>query len=83
MYSVSEIILGQNGKNGGLKVDSLDFLIENFVMVVWAVGILLFSILTVLVPFFVWRISTNIAAIRNIMEEYLYGVSRSSKRERQ
>jgi hypothetical protein len=53
-------------------MESFAFVLENLTVVLWAVGILLFSILTVLVPFFVWRISANVAAIREVIEAYLY-----------
>ena len=53
-------------------MESFAFLLENLTVVLWAVGILLFSILTVLVPFFIWRISANVAAIREVIEAYLY-----------
>jgi hypothetical protein len=53
-------------------MDFLEFLVDNLVVVLWTVGIFLFSILAVLVPFFVWRISTNVAAIREVIETYLY-----------
>ena len=57
-------------------MELLDFLLANFGVVIWAVGILLFSILTVLVPFFVWRISANVAAIREHIEVQLFAVSK-------
>jgi hypothetical protein len=53
-------------------MESFAFLLENLTGVLWAVGILLFSILTGLVPFFIWRISANVAAIREVIEAYLY-----------
>jgi membrane protein implicated in regulation of membrane protease activity len=53
-------------------MESLEFLLENLTVVIWAIAILVFSILTVLVPFFVWRISANVAAIREVIEAYLY-----------
>ena len=48
-----------------------NFLIQNLLVAIWAVAIIVFSILAVLVPFFVWRISANIAAIRELIEAYL------------
>ena len=53
-------------------MEPLEFLLENLTVVIWAIAILVFSILTVLVPFFVWRISSNVAAIREVIEAYLY-----------
>ena len=53
-------------------MEPLEFLLENLTVVIWAIAILVFSILTVLVPFFVWRISANVAAIREVIEAYLY-----------
>ncbi len=55
------------------------FLIENLMVAIWAVAIIVFSILAVLVPVFVWRISANIAAIRELIEAYLIEVSRKSE----
>jgi hypothetical protein len=60
-------------------MDSFTFLLENLTVVIWAIAILVFSILTVLVPFFIWRISANVAAIREVIEAYLYEVLREKK----
>ena len=60
-------------------MDSFTFLLENLTVVIWAIPILVFSILTVLVPFFIWRISANVAAIREVFEAYLYEVVREKK----
>ena len=60
-------------------MDSFTYLLENLTVVIWAIAILVFSILTVLVPFFIWRISANVAAIREVFEAYLYEVVREKK----
>ena len=61
-------------------MDSLSLLLENLSVVIWGVAILVFSILTVLVPFFIWRISANVAAIREVIEAFLYEELRRRKR---
>ncbi len=53
-------------------MELLDFLLANFAVVIWAVAISIFSIFTILVPMFIWRISANVAAIREEMEVHLY-----------
>ena len=56
-----------------------NFLLENPSMVIWAFSILIISILTVLMPFFLWRISANVAAVRELIEAYLREMSKKSE----
>jgi hypothetical protein len=56
-----------------------NFLLENPALVIWAFSILLISILIVLLPFFLWRISANTAAIRELIEAYLREISKRSE----
>ena len=53
-------------------MDAFTYLLENITVVIWTIAILVFSVLTVLVPFFIWRISANVAAIREVIEMYLH-----------
>jgi hypothetical protein len=61
-------------------MDAFTYLLENITVVIWAIAIIVFSVLTVLVPFFIWRISANVAAIREVIEAYLYEVMRKEKK---
>lgn len=61
-------------------MDAFTYLLENITVVIWTIAILVFSVLTVLVPFFIWRISANVAAIREVIEAYLYEVMRKEKK---
>ena len=61
-------------------MDAFTYLLENIPVVIWTIAILVFSVLTVLVPFFIWRISANVAAIREVIEAYLYEVMRKEKK---
>ena len=64
------------------SLDNLtNFLLENPSLVIWAFSILFISILTILLPFFLWRISANTAAIRELIEAYLSEVSRKENTE--
>ena len=65
-----------------MDIDStFNFFLENFTIILWSTAVFFFVLFTVLSLFFLWRISANASAMRNVMEEYLFGIDKSVKRE--